>query len=257
MKIGILYICTGKYDVFWPEFYQTCQKYFCTDAQKEYFVFTNSEEIKSTNEINVLYQDDFGWPFNTLYRYHMFLRAKTLLAKCDYIVFFNSNCMFNTFITPDEFFGINKSIVACLHPGFYDKPSDTYTYEKRSNSQACVSVARSYYIGAINGGSSAEFISYIEKMKNMIDNDLSSGIMAAWHDESYWNACLNNEYETINTKLQVLSPAYLYPEGFDLPFDVKIILRDKNKYFNVDSVKSISRNLTLKNKIGKLIRKYL
>ena len=211
--------------------------------------------ITSNEEVNVFYQDNFGWPFNTLYRYHMFLRAKDQLLDCDYVVFFNSNCMFNSLIAVDEFFGTNKNLVACLHPGFYDKTSDKYTYERRTNSLACVSVAHAYFIGAINGGLSNEFLSCIENMTQMIDNDLSRGIMALWHDESYWNACLNNNYEQIKDKLNILSPAYLYPEGLDLPFKAKIILRDKNKYFNVDHLKDISRSITLKNKIGKIVRK--
>ena len=27
-KLGILYICTGKYDIFWEDFYKSCEKYF-------------------------------------------------------------------------------------------------------------------------------------------------------------------------------------------------------------------------------------
>lgn len=28
-KVAVLYICTGKYDVFWKDFYISYEKYFC------------------------------------------------------------------------------------------------------------------------------------------------------------------------------------------------------------------------------------
>ncbi|MFQ9817569.1 MAG: hypothetical protein ACLRX3_05545 [Subdoligranulum sp.] len=33
--IGMLYICTGKYTVFWPEFYETFSRNFFTRLQKK------------------------------------------------------------------------------------------------------------------------------------------------------------------------------------------------------------------------------
>lgn len=47
MKVGILYICTGKYIVFWEEFYKSCQKYFLSDSEcvKQYYVFTDVDKI--------------------------------------------------------------------------------------------------------------------------------------------------------------------------------------------------------------------
>lgn len=38
--IGMLYICTGKYTVFWPEFYETFSRNFLPGCKKEYFIFT-------------------------------------------------------------------------------------------------------------------------------------------------------------------------------------------------------------------------
>lgn len=41
-KVGMLYICTGKYTVFWPEFYRTFNEKFLPNCEKEYFVFTDA-----------------------------------------------------------------------------------------------------------------------------------------------------------------------------------------------------------------------
>ena len=33
-KIGMLYICTGKYTVFWPEFYRSFEEKFLPGCEK-------------------------------------------------------------------------------------------------------------------------------------------------------------------------------------------------------------------------------
>lgn len=46
MRIAILYICTGKYNVFWDGFYKSSEKFFLKDeAEKEYFVFTDNMDL--------------------------------------------------------------------------------------------------------------------------------------------------------------------------------------------------------------------
>ena len=79
MKIGILYICTGKYTIFWKDFYLSCEKHFIPEEEKHYYVFTDSKEIDFETEnsnIHRIYQENLGWPGNTLRRYEMFLGAK-------------------------------------------------------------------------------------------------------------------------------------------------------------------------------------
>lgn len=41
-KVAVLYICTGKYDVFWKDFYISYEKYFLPDCEKHYYVFTDA-----------------------------------------------------------------------------------------------------------------------------------------------------------------------------------------------------------------------
>ena len=45
-KVGMLYICTGKYTVFWPEFYRTFNETFLPNCEKEYVVFTGAPAIE-------------------------------------------------------------------------------------------------------------------------------------------------------------------------------------------------------------------
>lgn len=45
MKIGILYICTGKYEKFFDEFFSSFEEKFLTNHEKYYFVFTDSNRL--------------------------------------------------------------------------------------------------------------------------------------------------------------------------------------------------------------------
>ena len=45
MKILFLYVCIGKYVVFWKDFFLSVEKYVLTDCEKHYFVFTDSKKF--------------------------------------------------------------------------------------------------------------------------------------------------------------------------------------------------------------------
>lgn len=255
LTIAILYVCTGKYDVFWDQFYRSSQQYFCPLDEKHYYVFTDSKQIQSTKNVHVISQDNLGWPLNTLYRYKMFLRIQEYLLKHDFVAFINSNAEFVSPISFEDFFGVDKELVACLHPGFFNKPFKAYTYETREQSLAKVYTPHYYFAGGINGGKVDKFIFVIDTISRNIEYDLLHGIMALWHDESHWNAFLNNNFDEIQSYLHILSPAYLYPKGWSLPFEPKIILRDKMDYFKVYDEKGITEQCGIKAIMNKIVNK--
>ena len=96
MRIGILYICTGKYDIFWKDFYLSAERYFMQDQSFiiEYYVFTDSPKLydeENNKHIHRIKQKNLGWPDNTLKRFHIFLRIKEQLEReTDYLFFFVS-----------------------------------------------------------------------------------------------------------------------------------------------------------------------
>ncbi len=255
-RIAILYICTGKYDIFWAEFYNSCEANFCLSNERHYFVFTDSPQIKSQRNITKVYQDSLGWPFNTLFRYRMFERIHDQLAQYDYVVFFNSNCQFVEKISLSEFFGNkNKQLVACKHPGFFDKKSIDYTYESRKKSRAYVISPHYYFAGGINGGKSEHYLTVMRILLNSIETDLDNGIVALWHDESHWNAYLNNNFIDIKDSLHILDSSFLYPEDWELPFSPKIIVRDKSRVLLVDQIKDSGNKIIAKSLIRRILNK--
>lgn len=240
MRIAILYICTGDYSKFWQGFYRSAELYFCKQIEKQYFVFTDDSHIKSSNGVKVLRQDNLGWPLNTLYRFKMFQRISEALSEFDWVVFLNANCEFKVEIEQLEFFGKGKEIIACIHPGYFCKPMKDYPYERRTASTACVTNQVKYFSGGLMCGRPNIFLAICEQLIRNIDTDFDNGILALWHDESHWNAYLNNNFDSLKERLQLLSPSYMYPEDWNIPFQNKIELRDKSKTIEIAKIKGLS-----------------
>ena len=131
MNIGILYIATGRYITFWEDFFKSAEKYFITEATKHYFVFTdtqNSIEGEDTKRVKRIYQQKLGWPYDTLMRFEIFLKAEKELEQMDYIFFFNANMKFIETVDT-SFLPIDKNLLGVKHPGFYMKKRHSFTYD--------------------------------------------------------------------------------------------------------------------------------
>lgn len=233
MRIGILYICTGKYDIFWKDFYLSAERYFFTEDSnviRKYYVFTDNKSLfgeKENKHIYKIYQENLGWPNNTLKRFHIFLSIKEQLMKeTDYVFFCNANLLFmqpvnNEILPPAN----SNGLVGTLHPGFFNKSNREFTYERNPLSTAYIAegAGEHYYAGGFSGGKTKEYIQLCEILKARIDQDTSNKLIAVWHDESHVNRYF------LDIPPMTLSPAYLYPEGWTLPFEEKIMIRDKSK----------------------------
>ena len=94
-KIAILYICTGKYRMFWEGFYKSAEKNLFPELEKQYFVFTDSYFLmhKKIDNVHFVYQKHEPWPYPTLNRFKYFLRVEKALEKFDYIMFINANTL--------------------------------------------------------------------------------------------------------------------------------------------------------------------
>ena len=227
MRIAVLYISTGRYTIFWDAFYRSCEAYFLPRHERQYFIFTDGEIAHADNEhVHRIEQENLGWPGNTLYRYRMFWSIRERLAAFDYIFFFNANCGFLAPVGEEFLPSEEEGITVVRHPGFFDKEPDAVTYDRNPKSRAYIPFGQgSYYVcGGINGGRRNAWLSLINALRGAIDEDEASGVLALWHDESH----LNKYILTHSHKL--LSPAYCYPEDWDIPFEKIILVRDKAKY---------------------------
>lgn len=235
MDIGILYICTGKYKIFWESFYKSCEKYFLPSHNKHYFVFTDATELNFGNNVTLIKEQPKGFPMDSLLRFKMFNSIYEHLEKFDYLFFFNSNMCIVDFINedilPDK---KNDGLVALIHPGYYNKKAQYYPFERNPKSKAFIPFLSPkkyfYYMGSFNGGESKAFLKLIKQLDSNVNEDLNNGIIAIYHDESHLNSYLNFK----NTK--GVDPSYGFPEGSNIPFQPKILILNKVKhgggYFN-------------------------
>ena len=237
-KLAILYVCTGKYTVFWREFYDSCEAYFLPNCEKHYFVFTDADSIEHEAEnagIHRIFQQALAWPYPTLLRYKMFLRAEELLRDFDYIFFFNANAQFvrevsEAMILPRAERG--EDLVVVRHPGFYNKENDVFTYDRNPRSRAFIPYGRGrvYVCGGINGGTAEAYLRLCHTISERTDADLKKGVIALWHDESHLN-----KYILRYRSYRLLTPAYCQPSQpwWKLPYEPVILVRDKADYFDV------------------------
>ncbi len=234
MTVAILYICTGKYSIFWKDFYQSCELFFLPEDEKKYFVFSDTLDQKECgHNVEIIYQEKMGWPFDTLKRFHLFTSIKQKLLNYDYLFFFNANILFRQAIDESILFVNNTAaeLIVVRHPFFawVMHPRD-FPYERRKTSTAYLkkNEGEVYAFGAFNGGRAKSYLEMAETLKSNIDEDLKNDIIAIWHDESH----LNKYIWTSKKPILYLEHNYAFPQGqeLDLKANVFISVLDKNNY---------------------------
>jgi len=227
MRIAILYICTGRYTIFWDGFFRSCEAYFLPDYERHYFVFTDGHIALTDNErVHRIEQENLGWPGNTLFRFRMFWNIRGQLETFDYIFFFNANCEFLAPVGEEFLPSEEEDLTVVRHPGFFDKAPDDVSYERNPKSRAYIPFGQGrYYIcGGINGGRREAWLALINTLREAIDEDEANGVVALWHDESHLNKYI------LTHPHKLLPPAYCHPEGWNIPYEQIIRVRDKFKH---------------------------
>ncbi|WP_114985932.1 family 6 glucosyltransferase [Helicobacter muridarum] len=263
-KIAILYICTGAYSIFWQDFYNSAKHHLLIEHMLEYFVFTDAKSLyaESNPDVHKIHQENLGWPYNTLKRFEMFLRVEDALKEFDFVFFFNANCLFFQHVG-EEFLPIEKDLLVVQHSGFIDIAREHFTYERNPESLACIALneGKHYVQGSINGGKTKAFLTLARTLYERIEDDISRGIIAIWHDESHLN-----RYIIDNPNYKLMHYGYNFPEGsWHVPSGgVYIILRDKSKTIDVNAIKGInidnkhiSKAQRFNNKIKHLLKRYI
>ena len=227
MKIGILYIAIGEYNMFWDKFYLSAEKYFFPNEEKHYYVFTDAKKIEYEELFNVhrIFQEDLGWPGNTLFRFHIFAKQLELYYDMDYLFFFNANLEFKKTVSREILSGNNLIVVQ--HFGYRLLSPKDYPYDRNPNSRAYIPFGKGnhYVCGGMNGAKTNIYISMILNLQKAIEDDYERGIVARWHDESHINKYI------LSHPYIMLHPGYVHPQGwYRLPYPCIVLLRDKVIY---------------------------
>lgn len=221
MKISVNIIATGNYTRFIQPLVDSIENFFFKSLDKTYIVYSDSE-IEGPDNIIWKKIDHEPWPFPTLKRFHYFKLAKKEILDSDYSFYIDVDSLFmNEFeieLSP------SVTTIATIHPGY---KGGVGTPERNPNSLAFIGYEEknTYFCGGFFGGSSVSFIKLSEEMSENIDNDLSKGVIAIWHDESHLN-----KYFLKNKPSIILDHTISESEGnfYKGPRDQKIIFLDKS-----------------------------
>jgi len=221
MKICIINVATNKYIKFINPLWQSIRKNFLINHQVESLLFTNHDinPVTKNGKISKIEHEPF--PIPTLMRYHYIDSEFEYLSEFDYCFYLDADMFIENKVDEE----ILSELVATLHPGFYNKNINNFSYDRNPSSTAFINFndGSKYYAGGFQGGATKKYLEAVKFMKNNIDVDLSNGIIAEWHDESHWNKYLLQNKPTLE-----LDPSYCYPESWSIPFNRIILALDKN-----------------------------
>lgn len=228
MKVAVLSINIGNYIRYWKDFYLSAMKNFLPEADKHFFVFTDKDAIDYQDSPNVtlIKQEDLGWPGNTLMRYSMFCSIINELERFDYVFFANANLLFFRPVGAEVLprVDLGEKLVFVRRDNPYLRKS-ALPYESNPASKAYVNSEENdlYVRGGFNGGTSDAFIKMSLTLRDNIDCDKENGIIAIWHDESHITRYAIDHC----SEARILFPGYLYPKGWVMPYEKKILIRPK------------------------------
>lgn len=238
---GILYLCTGKYELFFDEFYHSFEKKFLPGAVKKYFVFTDSERLskKYINHSNICFFkiEHMGWPLGTLLRNRHFYENFEHFEGLDYLFFCNANLVCKEDVYLNELGLISgNQLCGVQHPFYFHKHPEEFIVEKEKVCHAFFSAEeipqlKHYFQGCFYGGRFNAFYEMVNVIYKWTEEDLQRNVMPIWLDESYLN-----RYFFINRPF-ALHSGFAYPEKAHLPLPRIIVQLDKihrDKIFHHD-----------------------
>lgn len=237
--IGILYVATGPYIVFWEQFYKSFEEHFLPGLEKHYYIFTDAESFYADDSIRVhkTFVKDEPWPLPTLLKYHRFLEKEENLRKHDYLYQANGNSccvedvLVGDFLPREE---LGETLLFTRHIGYSNSKPWELPYERDCSSGAYIpyNCGQAYVFGAMNGGCSEAYIQMMKELDYQIIEDLKKNKIAKAHDESHVN-----HYFCKLKNCRLLSCEYAWPGEQETEKRIYITCLDKNKYLNVDKIK--------------------
>lgn len=206
IKIGLLVIATGKYDVFVDGLIKSADKFYFNDNRFEvtYFIFSDKNiKLETNRNYKLINIEHKGFPYASMDRFKHFVSNEEMLSESDYLYYIDVDCRFVDNVSHETI----GNLVGVKHCG-YINGGGTFEDNKNSVFYAPHEKYKYYFGGGFSGGKSKNYLDLSKWCYEMIEKDLSNEIMPRWHDETALNKYfLDNEPDV------VLSPSYHYPEN--------------------------------------------
>jgi hypothetical protein len=225
--IGLMFIATGKYDQFVQGAISSADKFFLTDYEVKYFIFTDKDlKIETSRKVEIIKIEHKKFPFASMDRFKHFTNNSNKLDT-DYLYYCDVDSLFVDYIGEE----IISKLVGTTHCGFLNKKG-TFEENKESTSYIEANKRGVYFAGGSSGGTREEYLKLAQWCYFAIEKDLERNLMPIFHDES-----VINKYFSDNPPTKILDCSYHYPEGnieyykkiwAPQTFKPKILLLEKN-----------------------------
>lgn len=231
LEIGVLYVVTGEYKVFFEDFYETARRHLFRKNKVTYYLYTDEKEYfekyKNREDIKITLVEHKPFPYPTLYRYHFFRKNQDIWKNEDVILFFNANTIFKEDISSKLLPSNTDKLKLMQYPGKRVKTYNVLSFEKREESRAYIPYVEGVVYTYVQGGFLSAYSNFFQEIVSYFiestDADQMNGITPVWHDESYLNKFV---YER-KSETELLEYDIYSPEQY--PVDSPIILLDKTQ----------------------------
>ena len=226
-SVAVVLAATNRYLECFPAFYDKAKLHFLPGVQKHFFVMTDriSDPVFSGKfDVTPVPVEHRPWPYPTLLRFRYIERIAEKLRGFTHLVAIDVDTAVVSPVGEKRFFGHKKPLFGVRHPGFVGKKG---TFEDDPRSLAAVGKTDDlsvYWAGGLWGGETEPALAMAAELARRIEDDLSRGVIAVWHDESHLN-----KYFIENRKdVHIFDPGYMYPESLDLPYTKRILALNKD-----------------------------
>lgn len=235
-KVGVMLVCINQpYWQYAIPVIQGIRQFFLPGHDTEIMLWSDIQNFPEAKHVDygctVFPTESVGWPYPTLMRYHMFLEQKDYLEKFDYLFYIDLDMRIVN-IVGDEILG--NGLTGAEHPMYSLDRKFIPPYEPNPASASYIPRPGKvvtedgkprfkplYFAGGFQGGKTEDFVTAMEKLKEMIDSDLEQNYIPIWNDESAWN-----KYLFDNPPDVVLDPSYVYPDSMIDGYYKKVWGRD-------------------------------
>jgi hypothetical protein len=233
-RVGLILVCTRKYDIFVQPLLDSLEGFFFQGEPYDIYLFSDRELTLAETHRGTIYNrliPSYGFPFATLYRYKVMSENKDVFTA-DNLYYLDVDMLLVSKVGSEI---IGEGLVITQHPGYYYGGWGSKRTHKSSRAYVPQNLWSSYFCGGFQGGKRTAYLGMASFLDKEIDADMemarkigyiaNSGILAEYHDETFYNWYLKtqNKYP-----VKILNPSYCYPESWKIPFDKKILALDKN-----------------------------
>ncbi len=219
LHVGLCVMATGSYIQYIPRLLDSADQHFLPDHEVTYFVFTDQPFQHAHTK--TIHQEQLGWPYDSMMRFHAYLKHADQFADLDYVYAIDADMGFVAQVG-NEILSDRVATILSVH---LFKPHKPYESNPLSTAYVHINDGREYYAGAFYGGSRKEFIRLLKTTSEQVDIDLARGYIAWANDESHINRYFVDHKPTLE-----LSPSYCHFEHWQSPFPKKIIAYDDKDY---------------------------